>query len=162
MERRRVMLAGARGNQSQYLYKSGIISPLIGGFDTRKQLWTCQYRWTPAVLRDTYIEFRGVDGVERIAGALLPVDLTPYKVLCADINIYSTYLNYSACRIAIFTSPRYELSIALAKTPDTGMGLGHMVVRIDISNINQIAYLAASSGGMPNYKWDLYGLWLEK
>ena len=162
IQRRRVMLAGQEAKQPQYLYNSGIISPLIGGFDTTKKLWTCPWPWNSAVLRDTYIDFRAIKDTERIAGALLPVDLTPYKVLCADINIYSTYLSYSAARIAIFTEPVYDFTYALTKTPEKGMGLGRMVVRIDISNINQIAYIAASVGGMTNYAWDLYGLWLEK
>lgn len=162
MDRRRVMLSGASGNQPQYLYNSGIISPLIGGFDTSKQLWACEWPWTPAVLRDTDILFSGGGNEEHIAGALLPVDLTPYKVLCADVHSYNTYSDYSAVRIAVFTNPYYVWDNAIAKTPKKGIGLGHMVIRVDISNINQIAYIGASAGGVSAYIWVLNELWLEK
>lgn len=144
-----------------YLYNYGQVGAFTGGFDIPQTVWA-GYSRNPTIAED-YVQFNGVTNVNTFLPFKSAIDLTNYSKLVMDVDIESTLGKYLAVRGHINSIPNTGAQYGIAQTPSTTDPalLGRNEIEIDVSQINQAAYIYFAVGGVTAYQWKLYRAWLE-
>ena len=160
LRRRRAMMSD-REDHKAYLYNYGEVGEFTGGFDIPREVWS-GYNTFPTIEQD-YVQFTGINNINIFLPFKSAIDLSNYKKLVMDVEIESTLDRYSAVRGHVQSQPNTSSSYELVRTPASTPTplLGRTKIEIDVSEINQSAYIFFATSGSKYYKWKLYRAWLE-
>ena len=150
-----------REDHKAYLYNYGEVGEFTGGFDIPREVWS-GYNAFPTIEQD-YVQFTGMNNINIFLPFRNAIDLSNYKKLVMDVDIENTYRTYLAVRGHVQSQPNTSSDYELVRTPASTQTalLGRTRIEIDMSEINQSAYIYFAVGGTIYYKWKLYRAWLE-
>lgn len=144
---------GAWVEWTTYLYNRGAINTDVTGGLTTVGYTINSVPLVAPKFEGNRIVLEGAANVMFLTGTANAIDLSPYSQLKIEANVVSTYQNYPAfsCRISASKDAENNLLATVSNTT-----LGEQTVTLDVSNINQPAYIVLAGGGVTEYLSYIY------
>ena len=136
-----------------YLYNRGAINTDITGGLTMAGYTINSVPLVAPTFEANRIVLAGAANVMFLTGTANAIDLSPYNRLEINANVVSTYQSYPAFSCRISKSKDAENNLLAILTNAT---LGEQTVTLDVSNINQLAYIVLAGGGNSEYLSYIY------